>query len=289
MWRDLVDDNPENASAGSSDDLVKHTVYLAALAWLLERAPWRRGMRLRECHAGRGVYRLPEGDPRRALSADLLRTDLLLAGAQRDALDALDAGKGWYAGSALLVARLLARAGIHRYEGYEWFPATRRVLASVLREGAALDANVPLAGEDARFDGESHLAMRMASFGLEDVVLLDPFGLWLREKHAFRRARYRRILEAFDALAGRAPPLVAYFTFGRSRGASSEGPSALAPQIATRRRVVVTWRWELSSCMWLIVPAPLAEPLARHLDDHLRRLFAALAPGEALLSVKLLG
>lgn len=48
--------NEQNRNAGNGGDLVKHTVYLATLDFLLKREPWHQGMRLRECHAGRGIY-----------------------------------------------------------------------------------------------------------------------------------------------------------------------------------------------------------------------------------------
>ena len=41
--------------------MVKHTVYLTLLDELLQREPWRSEIRLRECHAGRGIY-LPFSD-----------------------------------------------------------------------------------------------------------------------------------------------------------------------------------------------------------------------------------
>jgi hypothetical protein len=67
-WRLLQDDgNPENANAGNGGDLVKHTVYLAVLDYLLAHPPWASKLRVRECHGGRGMYRIPVGDDRRRL------------------------------------------------------------------------------------------------------------------------------------------------------------------------------------------------------------------------------
>ncbi len=67
-WR-LMDDpaNVENRNAGNGGDLVKHTVYLAVLRFLLSQEPWSNGLALRECHAGRGAYRIPDGDSRHRL------------------------------------------------------------------------------------------------------------------------------------------------------------------------------------------------------------------------------
>src|SRR6266550_1635342 len=66
-WKLMEDQNKENWNAGNGGDLVKHTVYLAALRYLLPREPWSHGLTLRECHAGRGIYRIAEGDVRRRL------------------------------------------------------------------------------------------------------------------------------------------------------------------------------------------------------------------------------
>ena len=61
-WQQLSDpENPENRNAGNGGDLCKHTVYLAILDYLLARPPWSEQLRVRECHAGRGMYRIPAG------------------------------------------------------------------------------------------------------------------------------------------------------------------------------------------------------------------------------------
>ena len=65
----LLDDpgNRENKNAGNGGDLVKHTVYLALLDYVLQHEPWATGVRLHECHAGRGIYLIPPHDARRPL------------------------------------------------------------------------------------------------------------------------------------------------------------------------------------------------------------------------------
>jgi hypothetical protein len=67
-WRKLRDPgNPQNPHGGNGGDLVKYTVYLAVLDYLLDHSPWRTELRVRECHAARGMYSILTGDNRRPL------------------------------------------------------------------------------------------------------------------------------------------------------------------------------------------------------------------------------
>src|SRR5205085_5719148 len=64
-WHELHDpENPENRNAGNGGDLVKHTIYLGALDYLLAHSPWSNELRVRECHAGRGCTVSPGMIPR---------------------------------------------------------------------------------------------------------------------------------------------------------------------------------------------------------------------------------
>ncbi len=57
MWADCHDpDNRQNKNAGNAGDLVRRTAYLAVIDSLLQVDPWREHLRVRECHAGRGMY-----------------------------------------------------------------------------------------------------------------------------------------------------------------------------------------------------------------------------------------
>jgi 23S rRNA A2030 N6-methylase RlmJ len=167
-------ENIENRNAGNGGDLVKHTLYLTTLRFLLSREPWSNGLLLRECHAGRGVYRIPDGDKRaRLLSALFTKPSdgepVLLQNAQRNILGALECwpnGKTiqWYAGSALINAYALAKRsqGSHRLEFYELDHGTRRILRAVLADAAArglrLPASIVTEGEPHRdFDGEAYI------------------------------------------------------------------------------------------------------------------------------------
>src|SRR5580693_5488946 len=105
--------NVENGNAGNGGDLVKHTVYLALLRHLLAQEPWSKELILRECHAGRGVYQIGEGDPRSRLLSCLYSGPsddslVLLQDAQRSALSVFGCWTSgaeaahWYAGSALI-------------------------------------------------------------------------------------------------------------------------------------------------------------------------------------------
>ena len=132
VWMDCHDPrNRQNKNAGNAGDLVKHTVYLAVVDSLLQADPWRDHLRVRECHAGRGLYRIPSGDRRmRSLKVlcDPVDDDngVLLHDRQRAAQRTLRVwpsdlgGLGWYAGSAALnTQRLASASGRHRIELYE--------------------------------------------------------------------------------------------------------------------------------------------------------------------------
>src|SRR5271167_4312583 len=105
--------NIENRNAGNGGDLMKHTVYLVTLRFLLGHEPWRQGLRLRECHAGRGIYDIPEWDARRRLLScfyanPLDKNAVLLQRAQRNILGRLGCEPDglrrlkWYVGSSLI-------------------------------------------------------------------------------------------------------------------------------------------------------------------------------------------
>ena len=54
-WKLMEDPaNVANRIAGNGGDLVKHTVYLSLLRYLIGQEPWRKELLLRECHAGPG-------------------------------------------------------------------------------------------------------------------------------------------------------------------------------------------------------------------------------------------
>src|SRR5689334_11700657 len=120
LWK-LVDDkhNRQNKNAGNGGDLMKHTVYLVTLDFLLKRDPWSHGMHLRECHAGRGIYNIPGDHASRPLLSCLHASPstanmIPLAHTQREVLQGLGCwpeavqNVDWYAGSALINARELA-------------------------------------------------------------------------------------------------------------------------------------------------------------------------------------
>jgi 23S rRNA A2030 N6-methylase RlmJ len=146
-WK-LMDDqaNDQNRNAGNGGDLVKHTVYLATLDFLLKREPWSQGIRLRECHAGRGICHVTADHKSRALLSCLhsIRTPseaTLLESAQRSIIEGLGCWPGaaqnveWYAGSALIDARRLAdHPASHTLDLYELSAETRQILRSVLMD-----------------------------------------------------------------------------------------------------------------------------------------------------------
>ena len=297
-WQGRDPHNPENTSAGNGADLVKHTVYAVLLSFLLERRPWREGMRLRECHAGRGVYRIPASDPRRDALEALHRgraEQLILLKVQQAALRRLGVEPGaqldWYVGSACANALRLGDRDGHSYEGYEWAPETRAILAAALEAmdlgqlPVSLPGALPGGGQPGlRFEGERHVAEQLPGWGPRDVILLDPFGLWRRPKLAPRRARYRRLLDAWIARGEAAPPLSWYFTWSHEETANSEiqgqadavsdGYQALLQRLrdAGRAPLQVRWRWEQTCAMWLLVTDELRQPLTERLDAALGAL-----------------
>jgi hypothetical protein len=220
-FRELDDpQNPENRNAGNGGDLVKHAVYLALLRHL---GPGLRS--IRECHAGRGIYRVPRDDPRRRRLARLSASSTPLAEVQRAVLSRLEVDpEQWYAGSALLIAE--AAPGVTSHEAYEWDPATRSILRA---SAAAGHYPIEIVDPGDHFDGETHVAESISQWGSRDLVLLDPFGLWRHLRHDERRARYRRILEA-----RRDCPMAIFFTWGQdARGEAVDCEAEIASNIVT--------------------------------------------------------
>jgi 23S rRNA A2030 N6-methylase RlmJ len=292
-WRSLEDpDNPENRNAGNGGDLIKHTVYLTALRWLAQRPAWQRRMRLRECHAGRGIYRVPPSDPRRELLERLRNSSTLLAAAQRDCLHALglqqEERHDWYAGSGLLNA-WATRDVACEHDAYEWDPSTRRILVAARAAAGFTGAAIAQAGADAHFDGETHIAEHVGGWDERDVMLLDPFGLWIHAKHGERRARYRRIVDGVLRRGQRAPCMLMFWTWGGAHDraeADIEGhgpavedgyqPLAASLHAGGHLPIVVRWRTGLSFAMWVIVPLSERDELRRELTQSCTQLLDAL-------------
>lgn len=272
-WQDLADANPENRVAGNVDDLVKHTIYLTLLSLLGEREPWRSAAVVRECHAGRGVYLVARDDTRHAAIRRL--GDTRLGRAQRRALAAVSADPATaYAGSALLCALSLGSVG---YEAYEWDPATRAILRAVMAAAKLSHARVAGDRGEARFDGESHIADHLSEWGETDVLLLDPFGVWDRDKHEIRRERYVRIV---DALARHpAPPVwLLYFTWRNPEGRRSARQGSyldLRARIASPL-IEAAWESDVPCAMWIAVPERLAASALIAFEAATRELDAAV-------------
>jgi hypothetical protein len=298
-WK-LMDDpaNVENRNAGNGGDLVKHTVYLAVLRFLLRQEPWNSGLRLRECHAGRGIYRIPDGDSRRRLLSCLYSkpasaVPVLLHQAQKKILGVLHCWPAaaeqvqWYAGSALINACTLAESPSngHLMELYEWMPETRQILRSVI---AAASPNaehrwcVCWPQDDRReFDGEKYIAENIGHWGKRDVVFLDPFAMWRQPSDRAKRNRYGVIVDALVRRGPDTPSLILFWTWGRAfpiadgdldgtavpvRNGYSELRSNLHK--AGLHFVVVKWRWGLQFAMWVLVPSAQVAALREELDNH---------------------
>lgn len=286
MWTELQDpDNAENRNAGNGGDIIKHTVYLTVVEHLLQHSPWRESLRVRECHAGRGMYSIAVGDRRRSLLRRLYEPvgadiGVPLHDRQRATQQALGVwpanatSLGWYAGSAVMNAhRLAATSGKHLIEFYEMSPDTRRILRSALAalgHGAfGVDSRV-LPEEDGAgrpFDGERHIANNIGRWDSRDLVLLDPFAMWRQGCHQARRDRYGRIVDAVIAQRQKSPLLVMFWTWGRAFRAAegdlqdtnrrvANGYQDLRARLleAGRQLISIVWRWELQFAMWVVVP-----------------------------------
>ncbi len=309
-WRQLHDpDNPENRNAGNGGDLGKHTVYLTVLDYLLTRSPWSTELRVRECHAGRGMYRIPAGDLRRALLEclyDPVGADVgvLLHNLQRGSLTALGvwpatlADFEWYGGSAVVNAWRLgsAQLGRHRLELYELAVETRALLRAVFAAPGLqlprVDVQIlPDPENNVGFDGELHIERSMASWNAQDLVLLDPFAMWRQAQDQPRRNRYRRIVEQLIQRGEEAPSLLLFWTWGRAFPVADGDLDSTNEPVgngyqelrnvlhqANRHFIRVTWRWGLQFAMWVLVPTPHLETLSaaiqlrcNELRDHLLR------------------
>ena len=282
------DRNTQNKNAGNGGDLVKHTVYLTLLDELLQRQPWKSEIRLRECHAGRGIY-LTDPDPRFLVWCLMgCGGDTMLRRAETEALDTLglydsnDPG-GLYAGSAVLNLRAVARGRKVLAEFYEERPRTREILAGVLHSSITerLDLTVSVPGTKGRsLDGEKRIARAVSRWDERDVILLDPFSIWHRKEHQSRRDLLGRIL---DFTVERGCPLSLFFTWGNANPQADEDMSGghrsprngYADMLARLREahanvVLVRWIWKQRFAMWVLLPSrELRDALAARLRSEL--------------------
>lgn len=129
-----------------------------------------------------------------------------LARTQRDVLQGLGCWPDlvqhveWYAGSALINAWKLAdHPGSHTLDCYEWDPGTRPALRRALAAAQLpprISWEVLAHGDETReFDGESYVEREIGNWGRRDLILLDPFAMWVSPKDQHRRDLYGRIFE----------------------------------------------------------------------------------------------
>ena len=286
--------NRQNKNTGNAGDLVKHTVYLAVIDSLLQADPWRDHLRVRECHAGRGLYRIPSGDRRmRSLKVLCEPVDddngVLLHDRQRAAQRALRVwpsdlgGLGWYAGSAALnTQRLASVSGRHCIELYERELDTRRILHSTLEKLHADTVEVCVSAEP---DGERYIADNIGRWDSRDLVFLDPFAMWRQECHQVQRDRYREIVGAVTERAEDSALLALFWTWGQNfraaEGDLHDTNDAVPGGYQDLRRLLhgsgrhfirIAWRWELQFAMWVLVPESRRCDIATALRRHCRTL-----------------
>jgi len=309
-WRELNDSTiPMDKKAGNGGDLVKHTVYLTVLDYLLARSPWSNELRVHECHAGRGIYHIPNPDDRRPLLECLYdpadaETGVLLHDTQRAAQMALGTWPAetkafeWYGGSALMNAWQLGRAetGKHRHELYEQDAKTRESLRGVLSSSGLIlpqvDVQVfPKEEDGGKFDGEAHIETNIIHWNSQDLILLDPFAMLREKEDQPKRDLYRSMLNQVIALGQDSPLLILFWTWGKAFPVAdgdlagtnrpvSNGYHELRALIHDERGtfIRVTWRWGLQFAMWVVVPDSHLSALCaclqcrcNQLRDHIRR------------------
>ncbi len=302
-WKLMDDpDNVENGNAGNGGDLVKHTVYLATLRFLLRQPPWHQTLRLRECHAGRGVYYIPnEKSTRKMLSrlysAPVKPESILLYNAQREILDSLgywsDARERvqWYAGSALINAFALGadKPSEHEVDAYEGQAATRGILRTILKDRQLYTPEMtrvlPLVEHNADFDGEAYIREHIADWHRQDVILLDPFAIWRQPADQLKRDHYRAFVDGLIRRKADAPSFILFWTWGRAFQAADGDLDGTSKNVANgyqdlrsalhgagRRIVLVKWRWRLQFAMWVLVPREQVGPLREEINVHCRML-----------------
>ncbi len=306
-WRQPNDaTNPQNENAGNGGDLVKHVVYQTTLAHLTRHEPWSKQMRVRECHAGRGVYCV--SDKNRSRVGQLFRPldrdiSLPLHDQQRGALSAIQTwpvqppsdGDLCYAGSAVLNAWGLGcskTTSTHLIELYEKASTTRSILRSVFDQlGPSLPsvrvAILPDPETGLDFDGEKHIEREIDGWSRQDLILLDPFAIWAEGENVPRRARYGRI---FDRLAARGhddrPSLIMFWTWGNNQVISrrdiydpsgeriKNGYQAIRKALHNKgvRFIRVAWCWGIQFAMWVVVPDASLVPLREDIEVSYERL-----------------
>ncbi len=308
-----MDDNLQNKNAGNGGDLVKHTVYLATLDFLLNRKPWSQGMNLRECHAGRGIYYVSGEHKSRTLLSCLhsIRTPaeatLLQSSQSRilrslacwpDCVQNVEQRVEWYVGSALINAQRLADdPGSHTLDLYELLPETRKSLRCALTDmqlPTELSWDV-LSDKDGikDFDGEAYIAREMGKWGGRDLILLDPFAMWISrddKKQRDQRDRYGRIFDALVQCRSEAVSLILFWTWGSRHQAEAKndldnmaragvncGYQELRSKLhgAGLEFVRIKWCWGQWFAMWVIMPSLSHEHLTQ-LECELQKQVTAL-------------
>lgn len=306
-WATVEDQNIQNPNAGNGGDLVKHTVYLSTIGYLLSEQPWKQDLRIRECHAGRGIYRLGRWHQwRNALSALLScpkgEARVLLRDVERAVLEGLGCWPQspdqleWYAGSALLNGWALAQNanGKRVLDLYEKEPDTRSVLRGALGAAGFNDQIqlhvLPTVEDNMPFDGERYVEAWMQTWGKNDLVLLDPFARWRKKGHQHDRDLYASIIKGLVHRTGDSPSLLLFWTWGSASVQANEDLSGSGRAVSNGYQqllgivkeagfqiVLVEWHWGYVFAMWIVVPTDHVRPIQDHvrhdcscLSNHLR-------------------
>jgi hypothetical protein len=181
--QDLTSPSRQDKNAGSSGDLVKHTVYLAMLNHMAQNG---RKPHIVEAHGGKGVYVSANPHLRRAREAVHYSTSFLGC-AQAECFAAPPRGLGVvgnlaehevaYAGSGALHANAVANGQAYSLELLDVDAGVRAVAERVFSEDCFSEVRGNLRTTDPNGLSEPMVLSRLEGdgFGPDHVLHLDPF------------------------------------------------------------------------------------------------------------------
>ncbi len=290
---DLLSPSVQDKNAGNSGDLVKHICYLALLRELAHGASPPENLQVVEAQGGKGVYVSAHHHLLKAQRCELYAASTL--GRAQAACFApppaglgdvagLNAGEVVYAGSAALHGRALADGLSSSLTLLDSDAGVRTVLGRVFSERCFSGVRAQVAIVDLGGPSEQTILslLRGGHYRSTHVLHFDPFAFVMAERHAGTRSYYLQLVRECDARVGLGELGAAsvFFTWG-SNGAAAladldgagyggvqGGYQELVAAVDTRRRLVVTWCWELFFSLLLIVPSDVRPAIANAVETE---------------------